>query len=184
MERMTKKQQLAGLTVNYVGVDNCFDVWTVPKKFMGNAIDRLAEYEDTELEPEEIKSLQAEYAVNLNALESYRSIGSVDRLRELAQADREGRCVVLPCKVGQKVKVDVRTWGNVWNYKTVENGKFLIGEIVAITKTKKQTLVKIRVEHNVSWKRPTRRYPASAIGKTVFLTCEEADVALRREQDG
>lgn len=108
----------------------------------------------------------------------------LDRLRELAQADREGRCVVPPCKVGQKVKVDVRTWGNVWNYKTVENGKFLIGEIVAITKTKKQTLVKIRVEHNVSWKRPTRRYPASAIGKTVFLAREEAKAALRRERDG
>lgn len=107
----------------------------------------------------------------------------LDRLRELAQADREGRCVVPPCKVGQKVKVDVRTWGNVWNYKTVENGKFLIGEIVAITKTKKQTLVKIRVEHNVSWKRPTRRYPASAIGKTVFLTRAEAEAALRREQE-
>lgn len=98
MGRMTKKQQLAGLTVNYVGVDNCFDVWTVPKKFMGNAIDRLAAYEDTELEPEEIKSLQAEYAVNLKVLESYRNLGSVDRLRELAQADREGRCVVLPFK--------------------------------------------------------------------------------------
>ena len=107
----------------------------------------------------------------------------LERLRELAEADREGRCVVPPCKVGQKVKVDVRTWGNVWNYKTVENGKFLIGEIVAITKTKKQTLVKIRVEHNVSWKRPTRRYPASAIGKTVFLTRAEAEAALRREQD-
>lgn len=96
MERLTKKEQLAGHTVNYVGVDNCFDVWSVPKKFMGNAIDRLAAYEDTELEPEEIKSLQEEYAVNLKALESYRSIGSVDRLRELAQADREGRCVMLP----------------------------------------------------------------------------------------
>ena len=108
----------------------------------------------------------------------------LDELREMVQAKREGRCVVLPCKVGQKVKVDVRTWGNVWNYKTVENGKFLIGEIVAITKTKKQTLVKIRVEHNVSWKRPTRRYPASAIGKTVFLAREEARAALRREQDG
>ena len=108
----------------------------------------------------------------------------LDRLPELVEADREGRCVVLPCKVGQKVKVDIRTWGNVWNYKTVENGKFLIGEIVAITKTKKQTLVKIRVEHNVSWKRPTRRYPASAIGKTVFLTRAEAEEALRREQDG
>ena len=108
----------------------------------------------------------------------------LDELREMVQAKREGRCVVPPCKVGQKVKVDVRTWGNVWNYKTVENGKFLIGEIVAITKTKKQTLVKIRVEHNVSWKRPTRRYPASAIGKTVFLTHAEAQAALRREQDG
>lgn len=107
----------------------------------------------------------------------------LDELREMVQADREGRCVVPPCKVGQKVKVDVRTWGNVWNYKTVENGKFLIGEIVAITKTKKQTLVKIRVEHNVSWKRPTRRYPASAIGKTVFLTRAEAEAALRREQE-
>ena len=100
----------------------------------------------------------------------------LDELREMVQAKRDGRCVVPPCKVGQKVKVDVRTWGNVWNYKTVENGKFLIGEIVAITKTKKQTLVKIRVEHNVSWKRPTRRYPASAIG-------EEARAALRREQE-
>ena len=107
----------------------------------------------------------------------------LDELREMIQAKREGRCVVLPCKVGQKVKVDVRTWGNVWNYKTVENGKFLIGEIVAITKTKKQTLAKIRVEHNVSWRRPTRRYPASAIGKTVFLDREEAQAALRREQD-
>ena len=107
----------------------------------------------------------------------------LDELREMVQAKRDGRCVVPPCKVGQKVKVDVRTWGNVWNYKTVENGKFLIGEIVAITKTKKQTLVKIRVEHNVSWKRPTRRYPASAIGKTVFLAREEARAALRREQE-
>ena len=108
---------------------------------------------------------------------------NLDELREMVQAKREGRCVVPPCKVGQKVKVDVRTWGNVWNYKTVENGKFLIGEIVAITKTKKQTLVKIRVEHNVSWKRPTRRYPASAIGKTVFLARAEAEAALRREQE-
>ena len=108
---------------------------------------------------------------------------NLDELREMVQAKREGRCVVPPCKVGQKVKVDVRTWGNVWNYKTVENGKFLIGEIVAITKTKKQTLVKIRVEHNVSWKRPTRRYPASAIGKTVFLASAEVEAALRREQE-
>ena len=177
MERLTKKERLAGHTVNYVGIDNCFDVWSVPKKFMGNAIDRLAAYEDTGLEPEAVEHLKlASMGKAIAEIKEFDGI-PIDRLRELVQADREGRCVVLPCKVGHKVKVDVRTWGNVWNYKTVENGKFLIGEIVAITKTKKQTLVKIRVEHNVSWKRPTRRYPASAIGKTVFLTCEEAEAA-------
>ncbi len=151
-------------------------------EYSGGVVDRLAAYEDTGLEPEDFKRAFHEDAVLKLAGQAL--CIAPDRLRKLAQADREGRCVVPPCKVGQKVKVDVRTWGNVWNYKTVENGKFLIGEIVAITKTKKQTLVKIRVEHNVSWKRPTRRYPASAIGKTVFLTCEEADVTLRREQDG
>lgn len=57
MERMTKKEQLAGHTVNYVGVEDCFDVWSVPKKFMGNAIDRLAAYEDTGLTPEEVWDL-------------------------------------------------------------------------------------------------------------------------------
>lgn len=148
----------------------------------GPHIERLAAYEDTGLEPEDLKRAFNEDDVLKLAGQA---LGiTPERLRELVKADREGRCVVPPCKVGQKVKVDVRTWGNVWNYKTVENGKFLIGEIVAITKTKKQTLVKIRVEHNVSWKRPTRRYPASAIGKTVFLTRGEAEAALRREQDG
>ena len=155
-------------------------------EYSGKAVDRLAAYEDTELEPKEVlpKEYAGEIMKSMILLKEYQKLGPIDRLRELAQADREGWCVVLPCKVGQKVKVDVRTWGNIWNYRTVDYGKFLLGEIVAITKTKKQTLVKIRVEHNVSWKRPTRRYPASAIGKTVFLTCEEADVALRREQDG
>lgn len=84
----------------------------------------------------------------------------------------------LPCTVGDAVKVDVRTWGNVWNYTTIDYGKFLVGEIVSITKTKAQTLMKIRVRHNVSWKRPMKRYTVSALGKTVFLTRQEAEAAL------
>ena len=176
MERLTKRN-LHDFAIPTQGTD-AFHLF--------QTVDRLAAIEDI---------LGDEYDLNLvqRLIQAYKEgryiilkepeQAGVSRLRELAQADREGRCVVLPCKVGQKVKVDVRTWGNVWNYKTVENGKFLIGEIVAITKTKKQTLAKIRVEHNVSWKRPTRRYPASAIGKTVFLDREEAEAALRREQE-
>ena len=65
---------------------------------IAKAFDRLAAYEDTGLEPEEV--LPKEYAgkimKSMILLKEYQSIGSIDRLRELAQADREGRCVVLP----------------------------------------------------------------------------------------
>lgn len=96
MERLTKKEQLAGHTVNYVGADNCFDVWSVPKKFMGNAIDRLAAYEDTGLEPEAVEHLKlASMGKAIAEIKEFDGI-PIDRLRELAQADKEGRCVVLP----------------------------------------------------------------------------------------
>lgn len=55
---------------------------------------RLAAYEDTGLEPEEFKQAFTEGAIMQLAGQS---LGIMpDRLRELAQADREGRCVVLP----------------------------------------------------------------------------------------
>lgn len=108
MKRLTKKEQLAGHTVNYVCYDNCFDVWSVPKKFMGNAIDRLAAYEETGLEPEEIISAvdtakiayvlhelnayMARIVCALHELNAYKELGPIDRLRKLAQ--REG---ISPC---------------------------------------------------------------------------------------
>lgn len=50
-------------------------------------------YEDTGLEPEEIKQVFTEETV-LKVAGQFLGI-TPDRLRELAQADREGRCVVL-----------------------------------------------------------------------------------------
>lgn len=60
----------------------------------GEAAKRLAAYEDTGLEPEDFKK-----AFNEDSL--LKLTGQLlgvtpDRLRELAQADKEGRCVVLP----------------------------------------------------------------------------------------
>ena len=59
-------------------------------------INRLAAYEDTGLEPEEIKKIKQD--VEDGYMKSTaRCYGiNVSRLRELARADREGRCVVLP----------------------------------------------------------------------------------------
>ena len=58
---------------------------------IAKAFDRLAAYEETGLEPEEI--MQAMNVVK-SAVSAFEDFG-VDRLRELIQADREGRCVVL-----------------------------------------------------------------------------------------
>ena len=58
--------------------------------------DRLAAYEDTGLKPEEIKApFTEDTMINLAA----QALGvEPSRLRELAEADKAGRVVVLPCR--------------------------------------------------------------------------------------
>lgn len=67
--------------------------------------DRLAAYEDKGLEPEEVlpKDKADETALKLMRLADLESLCSYTRLRELAEADKDGRLVVLPCKVGDAV---------------------------------------------------------------------------------
>lgn len=93
MERVTKREKIAGHNVAYVLEEDCFDVGSVPKKFMGNAIDRLAAYEETGLEPEDITRVFNEDSV-LKLTSQILQI-TPDRLRELAKADRDGRCAIL-----------------------------------------------------------------------------------------
>ena len=62
----------------------------------GNAVDRLAAYEETGLEPEAIEHLKLAIMGKAIAKITMFEGVPIDRLRELAQADREGRCVVLP----------------------------------------------------------------------------------------
>lgn len=58
-------------------------------------VDRLAAYENTGLMPGEVAELQA----LLQGCESKKSAEWV-RLQELAEADKAGRVVVLPCEIG------------------------------------------------------------------------------------
>ena len=63
-----------------------------PTKYLyGDHADRLAAYEDTGLEPEEIELLAKQRDLYVDACGEL----PLKRIRELAQADREGRCVVL-----------------------------------------------------------------------------------------
>lgn len=67
-------------------------------EYSGEAVDRLAAYEDTGLEPEEIEKIKQDVEDGYLKSTARRYRIDVSRLRELAQADREGRCVVLPFK--------------------------------------------------------------------------------------
>ena len=123
---------------------NCGNCDTLDK-----IVDRLAAYEDTGLEPEEI--MQAMNVVKF-AVSAFEDFG-VDRLRELAQADREGRCVVLPVKPGTPV------WSTAF-CKVDDDG----------------------TEHpTYPW--PFDIGMANEWGTEWFLTQGEAEAALRREQE-
>ena len=65
-------------------------------EYSRKAVDRFAAYEDTGLEPEDLKRAVNEDAVLKLAGQA---LGiTPDRLRELKQAGDEGRCMVLPFK--------------------------------------------------------------------------------------
>lgn len=78
----------------------------------GPHVDRLAAYEETGLEPGDFKRAFSEDTILKLAGQA---LGiTPDRLRELAQADKEGRCVVMPCQPGDKVSYKSSTgfWCN------------------------------------------------------------------------
>lgn len=137
----------------------------------GNVVvERLAAYEDTGLTPEEIKAPFTEGAVaNLAAKE----LGvEPSRLREFAEADKAGRCVVLPCRVGEKIyylngKYIIEV--DVVGYKVDETGAWLfIGETYN-PETNRAYHCDLETER---------------IGKTVFFTRAEAEKALRKMEGG
>ena len=68
-------------------------------EYRNQAVDRLAAYEETGLEPEEIEKIAADVESGFFHAAARRYGIPVDRLRELAKADRDGRCVVLPQEV-------------------------------------------------------------------------------------
>ena len=104
----------------------------------------------------------AQYALEL--LEQEYGVSS-DRLRELAEADREGRCIVLPCKKGDTV------WRIVHD---------------AAPHITKDRCTDIKYENRDIWVHliGDRVMGGWNFGKLLFLTREDAEAALRREQDG
>ena len=98
MERLTKR--INGV-VTYIGEENSYDTGQIAAELNAAArreiLERLAAYEDTGLSPQ--ACIEAgEIEAGLSA-EDY----SIHRMVELMRADKDGRLVVLPCKIGGTV---------------------------------------------------------------------------------
>lgn len=99
---------------------------------------------------------------------------TIDRLRELAQADREGRCLVLPCRIGDTVWTNISMRGD--RYRKVDRPYPI--KIVYIGMGEETSYF-----NGMYSNERVLPFEVDNIGQTVFLTREEAEAALRREQD-
>lgn len=69
----------------------------------GDAAKRLAAYEDTGLEPEEVRAQKDLFDYIAPDCGLCDGVRRFQHFRELVQAEQDGRLVVLPCKVGDTV---------------------------------------------------------------------------------
>lgn len=141
-----------------------YDIWD--EEGLIKQLNRLAAYEDTGLEPEEI------YEVRF-LIAAQRDPQKLSRLSDLVLADQEGRLVVLPCKVvcgttiwwadsnihADPIKCEVSSFG----IYTGPDGELQLWMNCYVYGTTPMS----------------RSFRVSSICKTVFLTREAAEAALK-----
>ena len=163
MERFTFRT-VGGTAVLYLGNSS---EWAIISgrhnheyKISGDAAERLAAYEDTGLEPQDIISAvdMAKIVCALHELNAYKDIGPIDHIRDLLRAEQDGRLVMLPCKVGDHVWIDGRD-AIVTEFFGYRSERYFHAVILGRNK---------HID-----------IPFNEIGKTVFLTREDAEAALK-----
>ena len=128
-----------------------------------DALEKLARYEDSGLEPEEIKRSDALLRGFIDL--SRRHARTLPWIEKVMIADREGRLLVLPCKVGDELWIK-------------RNGKIQCETVdrIAVDQTDEDEDLFISIyTMSVS-------VLSEDIGRLVFLTREDAEKALEVEE--
>lgn len=168
MERLTKRAE--GIVV-YAGGYKQYEGGDIPAEVSPQGVRellvRLAEYEDTGLMPWEIKSMQEEH---FSGLEMAKLHSALMELKKYQEADKDGRIVVLPCKVGSTVYTEFCD-------EIVEKriGQFHVNGY---------TEPRLWADIDCDWESTQCVRWDLAVGKTVFLTREEAEAELKELQNG
>lgn len=138
------------------------------RKMARDLYGRLKAYEDTGLEPEAVETVKlalcAKHMVDLETLNNT----PISRLVELAEADKDGRVVVLPCKVGQRVFALMDMDKHISECEVTPIG---MGNEIGFIGL--EPIGARGREYGVA---------LNGFGKTVFLTREEAEKALEERE--
>lgn len=163
MERLTKRLE-DGQAVFHECHGTCGTCDGADCYCIGPMVDRLAAYEDTGLEPEEIADFMKrwEQAVEIGGmLKKY----GIDHIWDIIQAEQDGRLVVLPSKTVWELTMDagpdcdMKCPTDVWD------------EALGCDLCNKAK--------PFAYERPCTQERLKGLGKTVFLTREEAEAAMK-----
>ena len=161
MERLTNKREADAQREEYERrLANGYPRNIPEERFL-----RLAAYEDTGYMPEEVNDA----VVGSKLMAKSRLVSAfgvaAERLRELAEADKDGRVAVRPCKVGDTLyEVTGRKTISVYKVKAIRVELFGL-------------FIEWAIVEGFVWQSLTG-INAGEIGKTVFLTREEAEKTL------
>lgn len=176
MNRLTRKSQNSEM-VWFIDHDNNglnLEPCEMSYSDSGKAIRKLAAYEETGLTPQEIEQMKARMPLHQWAGESPDKMSifsvSVSKIMELTKAEKQERILMLPCKVGDTL-YDI--------YEAVNNQGFEDGVI----KELKVSEIHINLDkRNRPWLIISNyMFAFEDFGKTVFLSKEEAEEALRNQ---
>lgn len=136
--------------------------------------DRLAAYEDTGRTPEEVTALGNLFDYALEESKTLtEQLALLNRIRELAEADKDGRLVVLPVKPVLTPILSSMLY-------IIEDGDIyedaLYETVVGMSENGKMNVVYTTLSDQITFEQ-------ADIGKTVFLTREEAEAALEAKKD-
>ena len=139
--------------------------------FKQGGVERLAAYEDTGRTPEEVTALGKLFDYALEESKTLtEQLALLNRIRNLAEADRDGRLVVPPCKAGDTVY-------EVTSRKTISEYRVKAIRVELFCTFIEWDIVAGFVDKSIFG------VPVDEIGKTVFLTREEAEAALEAKKD-
>ena len=160
---------------NFCDIAQCRDL---PCKYDGNCSqkqvwERLKQFEDAVQTPE-----KAAWAKKTIEMAFSDDTSEVERLRELYKADKDGRVVVLPCKVGDVIYKLFREYTECTSYQVRKDNYCCEGCMVPCD-SREVTVIRAIQPNSLP---EVVRY-IEDIGKTAFLSREEAEKALQ-EMEG